>query len=358
MSFHAIIPAGGAGTRLWPLSRAKFPKFLVDLTGSGHSMLQDTVMRLSPLAATTTVVTGVAHESAVRVQLDALNGESGECDVIAEPSARNSMPAIALAAAVIAQRDPDAVIGSFAADHAIENDDAFREAVRCAIGAAERGYVVTIGITPHSPATGFGYIHEGDEIAPGVRAVSEFVEKPDQTTAQHYVDSGEYVWNAGIFVARAHVLLDALKKYRPHLAHGIDQIVKAWGDDETFLAQWNSLEKIAIDHAIAEPLAREGGVAVVPAQMGWSDVGDYSSLYAMVDGHIGVSRGGQPQDVVAVDSPGSLVFTHSKPIVVAGVKRAIIIETQDTIFVTCNEYAQNVKNVPDALEQAGRGDLR
>lgn len=356
MSFHAIIPAGGAGTRLWPLSRASAPKFLVDLTGAGRTMLQQTVDRLAPLAGDSiTVVTGVAHEAAVREQVP-------QADVIAEISPRDSMAAIGLAAAVIEARDGDTVVGSFAADHLIQDEDAFRTAVRSAISAAEAGYLVTIGITPDYAATGFGYIHATEPTdVPGAFHVGEFLEKPAQATAEAYLATGEYKWNAGMFISRTSVLLGALERFQPELAAGLREIADAWDTpsrDAVVSRVWPTLTKIAIDHAIAEPLAAEGGVAVVPVEMGWSDVGDYASLRDVLDDPVQVAPGGSTQDVLLEDSPGALVYTHSKPIVVAGVENAVVVETEDVFLVTTRENAQQVKNIVGRLDEIGRSDLR
>lgn len=216
MKLHAIIPAGGVGARLWPLSRRAQPKFLIDLTGAGRSLLQATVDRLAPLTEQTLIVTGSAHEAAVRDQVPG-------ADVVVEPSMRGTMGAIGLAAAIIQRTHGDVVVGSFAADHLIQDDEAFQDAVRAAIASAEAGYVVTIGITPESPSTAYGYIHAGsdmtgsdgkdDDGAPTspqrvpTLAVESFVEKPDASTAAAYLESGEYFWNAGMFVAKASVLL-------------------------------------------------------------------------------------------------------------------------------------------------------
>src|SRR5665648_375818 len=187
--FWAVIPAGGAGTRLWPLSRSKSPKFLRDMTGTGSSLLQATWNRLKPLCGDhIMVVTGVLHEAAVRVQLPGL----AQANLVAEPSPRGSMAAIGLAAAMLERRDPDAVIGSFAADHVIGEPEIFANVVREAVEVARTGYVVTIGIEPTRPATGFGYIHVGEHLAvpgaPSARKVSAFVEKPDVVRAQTYLD--------------------------------------------------------------------------------------------------------------------------------------------------------------------------
>ena len=189
--FWAVIPAGGAGTRLWPLSRSSSPKFLHDLSGAGRSLLQTTWDRLEPLCGDQVmVVTGVAHEAAVRAQLPGL----ALANLVAEPSPRDSMAAVGLAAAMLERRDPDAVIGSFAADHVIGRPDMFADCVREAVAVARTGYVVTIGIEPTGPATGFGYIHVGDRLAipgaPNGRAVRSFVEKPDEMTAREYLSSG------------------------------------------------------------------------------------------------------------------------------------------------------------------------
>ena len=272
--FYVVIPAGGAGTRLWPLSREEHPKFLLDLTLKGRSLLQATWDRLLPLTspARTTVVAGPAHVKKIHEQLPDLRPHNLFC----EPGPKDSMAAIGLAAAVLARRDPDAVIGSFAADHMISGDDAFLSAVAEAVEVARQDYLVTIGIAPSHPSTGFGYIRLGDKLglngAPNARLVSSFKEKPDARTAAQYIGTGAYRWNAGMFVTKATVLLDLLQEYKPELHAGLQRVAAAWDDEvqrQIVLNEiWPSLEKIPIDNAVAEPAAAEGRVAVVPATFG------------------------------------------------------------------------------------------
>ncbi|CAL1705469.1 unnamed protein product [Somion occarium] len=282
--FYVVIPAGGAGTRLWPLSREDHPKFLLDLTLKGRSLIQATWDRLLPLssAARTTIVAGPAHVKSINEQLPDLLPHN----LFTEPSAKDSMAAIGLAAAVLAKRDPDAIIGSFAADHMISGDDAFLAAVAEAVEVAKKDYLVTIGIAPSHPSTGFGYVRLGEKLgmsdAPNARLVSSFKEKPDARTAAAYIKTGNYRWNAGMFVTKATFLMELLKEYKPELHGGLQKIAAAW-DDESLRQKaldevWPDLEKIAIDHAVAEPAATDRRVAVVPATFGWDDVGDFSSL--------------------------------------------------------------------------------
>ena len=282
--FYVVIPAGGAGTRLWPLSRENHPKFLLDLTLKGRSLIQATWDRLIPLSspARTTIVAGPSHVKTIREQLPDLSVGNIFC----EPGPKDSMAAIGLAAAVLAVRDPDAIIGSFAADHMISGDDAFLAAVAEAVEVAKKGFLVTIGIAPSHPSTGFGYIRLGDKLGyeetPNARMVDSFKEKPDAQTAATYLRTGKYRWNAGMFVTKASVLLDLLKEYKPEMAEGLERIGKAWDNPlerEKVLAEvWPKLEKIPIDNAVAEPAAAANRVAVVPATFGWDDVGDFSSL--------------------------------------------------------------------------------
>lgn len=272
--FYVVIPAGGAGTRLWPLSREGHPKFLLDVTLKGRSLIQATWDRLIPLTspARTTIVAGPAHVKSIRDQLPDLLLNNIFC----EPGPKDSMAAIGLAAAILALRDPDAVIGSFAADHMISGDDAFLSAVAEAVEVAKENYLVTIGIAPSHPSTGFGYIRLGEKLgmkqAPNARLVSSFKEKPDARTAAQYIGTGAYRWNAGMFVTKATVLLDLLHEYKPDLAEGLRTIAAAWDNEaqrEAVLAEiWPGLEKIPIDNAVAEPAAMEGRVAVVPATFG------------------------------------------------------------------------------------------
>ena len=311
--FYAVIPAGGAGSRLWPLSRAAKPKFLLDLTSDGRTLIQSTWDRLLGVCRSShiAVSTGVRYADAVLSQLPGL----AENNVFAEPVGRDSMAAIALAAAVLAKRhERSIIIGSFAADHVITDNSRFCSAVSQAIAAARAGFITTIGITPGSPSTAFGYIRGGEPLpdigrpgdskdpenpedteragaasaAAGIAAgrpqvfrVESFVEKPDHDTAKAYVASGKYRWNAGIFIMQAGILLDALEGLHPHMYSQIMEIAGAWDTPEqesTMLKVWPGIEKTAFDYAIAEPVAQKGGAAMVPGDFGWEDIGDFASL--------------------------------------------------------------------------------
>ena len=362
--FHAVIPAGGAGTRLWPLSRAGHPKFLLDLTGSGRTLLQATVERLAPLTGPdgVVVVTGVRHEAEVARQVPGLDAGGERGRLLVEPSPRDAMAAIGLAAAVLLERHgEDVVLGSFAADHVIDGTAQFERAVREAVAAAREGYVVTIGITATGPSTAFGYIRSADPLgvagAPSARHVAGFVEKPDEQTAIAYLATGEYRWNAGMFVVRAAVLLDHLAQQIPGLASGLREIARAWDTDERgdVLARvWPGLTKIAIDHAIAEPVAAAGGVAVVPGDFRWDDVGDFASLADLLP----TATLGDEAAVLRLDAPDAFVVPAAgRTVSVVGVPDAVVIDTPDALLVTTRAHAQQVKGAVDAWRAAGRDDL-
>lgn len=355
-SFRAIVPAGGAGTRLWPLSRAGSPKFLHDLTGTGRTLLQATVDRLEPLTGPggVVVVTGERHAAAVAAQLD-LPGPA----ILTEPSPRDSMAAIGLAAAVLAEREGDVVVGSFAADHVISGAG-FAEAVAQAVAAARAGYVTTVGIRASGPSTAFGYVRSGAPLgvagAPDARHVAGFTEKPDAETAAAYLATGEYSWNAGMFVARAEVLLGHLARLHPALHDGLRTIAAAWDTDArgaVLERVWPGLVRIAIDHAIAEPVAAEGGVAVVPASFTWDDVGDFASLATLLPEAPGGARVlGDADRVLTLDAPGATVVPGGERLVaVLGIPDAVVVETPDALLVTTRDRAQDVKAVVDAVRE-------
>ncbi|GAA1485895.1 mannose-1-phosphate guanylyltransferase [Brachybacterium fresconis] len=403
--FVPVIPAGGAGTRLWPLSRRAHPKFLLDLTGSGRSLLQQTLARLAPLTdRAPIIVTGVEHAEAVTSQAEGLVGPRAR--VLAEPSPRDSMPAIALAAALVEREEPEAVIGSFAADHLIGDEEAFVRAVTTARRTAELGYLVTLGVTPTRPATGFGYIEQGTGAqstagaaggapgtataaagdggsgataldAVGARPVARFVEKPDRDRAEQFLAAGTFSWNAGIFVARARVLLDELAAQIPSLARGVRAIAAAHGTaryQEVLERIWPQLTRIAIDHALAEPLAAAGRVALVPADFAWDDIGDFAALARQLRasppvGSAGAAEpngdvaGGDVQvlgtaDVGAVSSTATVYGSRDRPIALVGLEGISIVDTEDVLLVLADDRAQDLSRLVAGLDGTGHGHLR
>ncbi|HAQ59310.1 MAG TPA: mannose-1-phosphate guanylyltransferase [Microbacterium sp.] len=362
--FYAVIPAGGVGSRLWPLSRADAPKFLHDLTGSGRTLLRDTWDRLAPLSGQDriAVVTGRAHRAAVEAELPDLT----DANVLLESEPRDSAAAIGLAAAVLSRREPDVVIGSFAADHVIRGIRTFEFAVQQAVAVAREGYICTIGIQPSEASVGFGYIKKGAEIevdgAPEASAVERFVEKPDLDTAREYFADRSYLWNAGMFISRADVLLAELERNEPELHAGLRELAEAWDDRDrrgpVVDRVWPTLKKIAIDYAVAEPAAERGALAVIPGHFDWDDVGDFASL-AKLNSH---GRGelailGGNARVLADASSGIVVSQTKRVISVIGVQDIVIVDTEDALLVTTSEHAQRVKGVVDALKLSGQGEV-
>lgn len=352
--FHAVILAGGSGTRLWPLSRAGNPKFLHPLTGTSATLLQATAARLAPVAQPeqTFVVTGVAHAAAVARQLPELPDDN----ILVEPSARDSCAAVGLAAALIELRSPGAVMGSFAADHLVRDEPTLMSVVREAVEGAERGLLMTVGITPTRPETGYGYLHCGETVQGSIRRVLEFKEKPSADVAEQYIASGQYLWNASIFVWRTDVFLDALRQQQPTLHSGLTEIAQAWDTDgrEKALAEvWPELPKISVDYAVMEGAAAQGQVATVPGDFGWHDVGDFHTLGDVLPADDGgnVIIGGANGQVVLHDMAGSVVVPASDRIVAAlGLRDVIIVDTPDALLVCPRDRAQEVKKIVDALK--------
>lgn len=361
--FHAIIPAGGVGSRLWPLSRASAPKFLHDLTGSGQTLLQDTWDRLIPLTGEERIliVTGESHQSAVREQIENLHDDQ----LVLEASPKDSTAAIVLAAAILAKRQPDVIVGSFAADHVILEDKLFQATVREAVEVAATGKIVTIGIRPTEPSVGFGYIKLGDALkvegAPSAHEVAKFVEKPNIAKARKYVESGNYLWNAGMFIAPAQLLVDELAKSEPELHAAIMQLAEVWDTSERAAAVksiWPNLKKVAIDYSIAEPAAAAGIVAVVPADFTWHDVGDFAAIAELQSqgrrGNLAVLGNAK---VLADSSSGILVSDTDRLIALIGLEDVIVVDTPDALLITTKEHAQRVKSLVDALKATGHSDL-
>ncbi|MEH1015625.1 sugar phosphate nucleotidyltransferase [Micromonospora sp. CPCC 206060] len=358
----AVIPAGGSGTRLWPLSRAGHPKFLHPLTGTARSLLQATVDRLAPLTTPdhTLVVTGAAHVAAVARQLTGLPEEN----ILVEPSPRDSCAAIALAAAVIALREPDAVMGSFAADHLIGDPARWAETVREAVRGAEQGLLMTVGITPTRAETGYGYLECGDPAGDGsMRPVTEFKEKPAAEVAETYLRSGRHLWNASMFVWRVDVFLAELARQQPALHAGVTAIAAAWGrpeQDDVLGTVWPTLPKISVDYAVMEGAAAAGRVATVPGDFGWNDVGDFHTLGEVLPADpagnvvLGAGDDGEKPGVLLRDSSGLVVVPQSGRLVATvGVHDLIVVDTPDAVLVCPRDRAQDVKQLVDELKERG-----
>jgi mannose-1-phosphate guanylyltransferase/mannose-6-phosphate isomerase len=377
-SIIPVILAGGSGSRLWPLSREEYPKQLLRLTGDG-TLLQDTVKRLDGLSraghvdvSSPVVSCNEEHRFLILEQLEAIDHPPQR--IVLEPCGRNTAPALT-AVALTLQSDDDPILLVMPADHVITDLHAFHTAANAAADLANEGFIVTFGIVPTHPDTGYGYIRTGEPIAgpspdAGASAIGAFVEKPDLTTAEAYMSSGNYLWNSGMFTMRASTWLEAIARHRPDILSACQTSVAAGTTDERFFRvdaeAFESCPSDSIDYAVMEKLT--GGssserstdseasihAAVIPLDAGWSDVGSWRAILDLsaADKTGNVIHG----DVFAHDTANSLVIAGQRLVATVGIEDAIVIETADAVLVANKNHTQDVRQVVDWLNTTGRAE--
>ena len=344
---NVVILAGGSGTRLWPLSTPNFPKQFLPLP-NGNSMIQETLLRVAPLVSPeqTWVVTGRSMAALVEEHLPVLD----PAHILREPKGRNSAPAIAWIAATIARQDPEAVMVTLSADHVITEVEAFRQALQLAQKTASQGKLVTLGITPTAPETGFGYIRYADQTGEGfghqVFTGERFVEKPNRATAQSYLDDGHYVWNSGMFIWQVQTILREFRIHQPEIMQCIERIVNATGtpDEEIMLNEiWPSIPSVSIDYGIMEKTSH---FAVIPANIGWNDVGNWEQYGALFPSdEQGVKRMGTHEDL---GSQNIFVYnTTQRQIFTIGLEEIIVVEMDDKTVICHINDVQRVKELAE-----------
>lgn len=360
---YAAILAGGVGTRLWPRSRVTRPKQFSDITGSGRSMIQATADRLAGLVPGDRqyVITGVQYAALAAEQLPAM--PAGQ--VIAEPNGRNTGPAIGLACLHLRLRDPDSVVAFLHSDHVIADVSRFQAALRRAEEAARHGYIVTLGIEPTHPHTGYGYIRRGEALPaaatdlPAYR-VQQFLEKPNRSAAEAFLAEGGYSWNGGMFITHVNVMLGEIQRQQPQLFACLEEIDFSLRSDRpdaqkyaVLEAVWQRMPGISIDHGVMEGAEK---VAVVPLDAGWSDVGSWDALAAVLqqdETNNYVAKG----EVLTIDSQDNIVYCDKPMVVLIGVHNLVVVDSGDTLLVGDQKQMQRVKEVVDQLRAKGRSDL-
>ena len=344
---YAVLLAGGVGSRLWPVSRDLSPKQLVKFFGR-DSLIQATVKRILPVTAADNIriVCGQEHRDEITRHLQEIGIAAGN-RIICEPCGRNTAPAILLAVLKILQLEKEAVLCVFPADHVIKNAAVFRDRLRSAIGLADTGYVVTFGMTPHYPETGYGYIEGGDDVSGGALITKRFLEKPDLVTARRYLEAGNFFWNSGMFAFRASIILEEFKRYQPDLLHQMTEIDLS--GEQVEAADYIRLPDISIDYAIME---RTGKGAVLPSDLGWSDIGSWKALYEFLpkDKDNNVIDG----DVIAQETRNCFIMSHGRLIASNHLDNLVIVETPDAIFVSDIDTSRNVKSIVARLKGTNR----
>jgi mannose-1-phosphate guanylyltransferase/mannose-6-phosphate isomerase len=348
-----VLLSGGVGSRLWPVSREAYPKQFLALA-SELSMLQATLERTSGMDCTAPlVVCNDEHRFMVAEQLRQLNVEPSA--IILEPEGRNTAPAVALAALSAVASDPDAVLLVLPADHVISDAAAFTAAVELGLAAARDGALMTFGVVPDAPETGYGYLRRGAQRSEGLYELNSFVEKPDQQTAQAYLESGEYLWNSGMFLLSARSYLEELENLAPDMYNACVASMNGAARDLDFLRPereaFLACPSNSIDYAVMEKTRRG---AVIPLDCGWSDVGAWSTLWQVADqdeqGNVTLG------DVMLEDCRGSYLRSESRLIAATGIDNLIVVETADAVLVADRDQVQNVKTIVNRLKDEGRSE--
>jgi len=348
-----VIMAGGSGSRLWPLSRTLYPKQFLSLT-SDFTMLQDTLSRLKGIPhQPPLLICNEEHRFIVAEQLR--KDEFNYSGIILEPVGRNTAPAIALAALHALESGDDPILLVLAADHVIQNKSAFVHSVEDATNHASLDKLVTFGIVPHSPETGYGYIRKGGAISETAYSVDSFVEKPDLETAQEYLDSGMYYWNSGMFMFKASRYISELEIHRPDILHACKLALSGAREDLDFIrldeSEFVACPDDSVDYAVME---KTQDAVVVPMDARWNDVGSWSSLWDVSpkDCNGNAIRG----DVLTHNTKDSYVYTQNKLVATVGVEDLVVVETKDAVLVAKKDQVQDVKNIVSQLKQAKRSE--
>lgn len=353
MKVYGVIMAGGGGTRFWPLSRHKEPKQLLNLSLKGL-MINETIDRVAEVCNKSDIFI-VTNADQVEQMIKVTRERVDANHILCEPVARNTSACIGYAAFEIIKKYGDGIMCIFPSDHIIKDDSVFKDDLKAAVEAAEDDSLVTIGITPTFPCTGYGYIRYNKSESGVAKPVIEFKEKPNSELAQSYVASGEYVWNSGIFVWKASVILRLFKEFLPDIYSGLEQIADTMGSEMERAAIehiYPRLPAISIDYGIMEKC---DCVKVIPSDMMWNDIGSWDNLGAIYDadinGNIFVG------DHVAIDTNDCITYSNKRLISTIGVDNLIIVETDDAILICDKNRAQDVKMVVDKLKADGREDL-
>lgn len=345
-----VIMSGGSGTRLWPLSRQTKPKQFLALVGE-YSLLQDTINRLDGInKQEPIVICNEEHRFLVAEQLRQLEQKAA---ILLEPIGRNTAPAVALAAFKVYQQNPNAILLVLAADHLIQNTKVFQQAINNALALAKQDYLVTFGIVPTVPETGYGYIEQGSQITEGSYQVKQFIEKPSQLVAEEYLQAGHYCWNSGMFMFTAKTYLMELEKYRPDIYKACKQAMQSPTVDLDFIRidkeAFLGCPSDSIDYAVMEKTDK---AVVVSLDAGWTDIGSWSALWQVTnkDSQGNTLKG----DVLVEQTTNTLVYANDRLVTTLGVDNLVIVETKDAVLVAAKNKIQQVKDIVAKLQQAGR----